>query len=277
MNTLLLIDGDQFIFRATAAVEREIRWDDQNHVLACNRNQAWDNLVSMLERIFERFDTREHVLTFSAPPNFRYEVDPTYKSNRAGQRKPLCYADLREMVETAYKCLAMPGLEADDVMGILATKPGKTPRIIVSADKDMKSIPTSVWDGEDLVAVSQEEADRFHLYQTLIGDTSDGYSGCPGMGDVGATAFLNEPYMLESYDHVLKSGPRKGTYETRWSKVPLDGKPAWLGVVSIYQAAGLTEADALTQARLARILRWEDWDSINKKPILWVPPSVTST
>jgi DNA polymerase-1 len=271
VSPLLLIDGDQFIFRATAAVEKETRWDDQNHVLYSNENEAWDTLTGMLERIFERFDSREHVLTFSAPPNFRFGVDPTYKSNRADTRKPLCYATLREMVEDKYKCLAMAGLEADDVMGILATKPGKTKRIIVSADKDMKSIPTTIWDGKDVVHVTPEEADRFHLYQTLIGDTSDGYKGCPGIGAVSATKFLDEPFTLESYQHELKSGPRKGQSETRWREVPLAGQAAWRGVVSHYEKAGLTEADALTQARLARILRWSDWDSNKKAPILWQP------
>jgi DNA polymerase-1 len=42
-------------------------------------------------------------------------------------------------------------------------------------------------------------------------------------------------------------------------------------VVSLYAKAGLTEADALRQARLARILRWTDWDNKKKEPILWTP------
>ena len=47
----------------------------------------------------------------------------------------------------------------------------------------------------------------------------------------------------------------------------------WLwGIVSAaYDKAGLTEADALQQARLVRILRWSDWDSEKKVPILWCP------
>ena len=34
-----------------------------------------------------------------------------------------------------------------------------------------------------------------------------------------------------------------------------------------------TEMIALLNARLARILRWSDWDAKNKQPILWRPPA----
>lgn len=251
MKKLLLIDGDEFIYRCTAALEKETRWDDFNHVLYSNVVECWDNLQGMLKRIFDRFDCTDHVLCFSAPPNFRQAIDPTYKGHRS-PRKPLCYAELRERVEGEYVCRAMPGLEADDVMGILATKPGKAQRIIVSQDKDMKTIPTTVWNGKDLEVVSEVDADYAHMYQTLIGDTSDGYKGCPGIGPKKAEAILqltdkdNMPYMVSEW----------------WSRVK-----------STYEKAGLTEADALTQARLARILRWSDWDSEKKEPILWMPQS----
>jgi DNA polymerase-1 len=126
-------------------------------------------------------------------------------------------------------------------MGILATNPhSKTQKIIVSQDKDMKTIPTQVWDGKDLVTITEGEANYRHLYQTLIGDAADGYKGCPGVGPVKATKLL-------------------------------DADPTWATVVAAYTKAGLTEADALTQARLARILRWSDWDAEKKEPILWTP------
>ncbi len=243
----LLIDGDQFLFKATVALEREVQWDDQNHVLYSNANECWINLNGMLQRIFERFDTTDHVLCFSgALPYFRHDLFPEYKPGRS--RKPLCYARMRQMVEKDFNVLTMDGLEADDIMGILATKPEgfpQTHKIIVSQDKDMKSIPGTLWDGVDLISVTEEEADLFHLTQTLTGDKTDGYSGCPGVGPVKADSILH-----------ANAGP-----------------PRWKRVVATYEKAGLTEADALLQARLARILRWSDWDSERKKPILWTPPS----
>jgi 5'-3' exonuclease len=245
---LLLIDGDQFVFTAAIAVERETRWDEDNHVLYSSPELAFANLEGMLGRIFDRFETNDHALTFSSSTNFRYSVDPTYKANRKGARKPLCYAAVRELCDAHYNTRTMEGLEADDIMGILATKPGSSQRIIISQDKDLKTIPGTLWDGKDLLHVSQEEADYNHLYQTLIGDSVDGFKGCPGVGPVKAAKIL-EPSDFE-----------KAGYITRWDKI-----------VATYMKAGLTEADALVQARLARILRWTDWNSDTKEPILWTP------
>jgi DNA polymerase-1 len=45
----------------------------------------------------------------------------------------------------------------------------------------------------------------------------------------------------------------------------------WPIVLEAFLKAGLTEQDALTQARLARILRFSDWDNETKQPILWSP------
>ena len=245
---LLLIDGDEFIFRATAAVEEEVMWDDQNHVLFSNANKAWETLTGMIDRIFERFETDDHMLCFTSPPNFRFTVDPTYKNNRASSRKPLCYKTMREKVEGFYRCKAFPSLEADDVMGILATAPrGTSQKIIISQDKDMKTIPATIWNGKDLMTISEAEADYWHMYQTLVGDTSDGYRGCPAIGPVKAEKLLIEGIKFDT----KKSG--------------------WAVVKAAYEKAGLTEADALVQARLARILRWSDWDQEKKEPILWLP------
>lgn len=253
MKAVLLIDGDQFVFKATAALEKDTRWDDQNHVLYSNADECWTNVQSMLDRVFERFNSQSHALCFTSSPNFRRDIDPTYKMGRS-TRKPLCYAEVRERCETKYNCLAMPGLEADDVMGILATKPGQAHNIIVSQDKDMRTIPTTVWNGKDLLNITVGQADYFHMYQTLIGDTSDGYKGCPGIGPVKATKLLDPPVKPELLNTVNVGA-------------------LWQCVVAAYVEAKLTEEHAIIQARLSRILRWTDWDTENKKPILWTPPT----
>ncbi len=242
---LLLIDGDQFVFTAAVAIEQETRWDEHNHVLYSSPELAWVNLEAMLLRIFDRFETHDHVLTFSGPNNFRHEVDPTYKSNRKGVRKPMCYAVVREMCDANYNTLVMEGLEADDVMGILQTKPGSAQRIIVSQDKDMKTIPGTLWTGKDLLQITEAEADYNHLYQTLIGDATDSVKGCPGIGPVKASSILSPEYLAKA------------------------GMTPWQAIVAAYEKAGMTEETAVQQARLVRILRWSDWDGENKKPILW--------
>jgi DNA polymerase I len=248
--TTLLVDGDEYLFKACAACEQEIRWDDQNHVLFSNEVKAWSVFEEMLGRLQERFNTERLTLCWGSSPYFRTEIEPSYKAGRA--RKPLCYALLRERCSDQFDTASFRGLEADDVMGILATSPKRRSMedvmgkcIVVSQDKDMQTLPITHWDGEHLTTYSEAEADYFHMYQTLIGDKTDGYPGCPGMGPVKAKKALEPDTELD--------------------------RPDWLKVVNAFEAAGLTEADAIKQARLARILRWSDWDSKEKKPILWQP------
>ena len=242
-STVLLIDGDQYLYRSCAAVETEIRWDDENHVLYSNIEEAWELITESIKALQHLFDTKDYVLCLTGPDNFRKKIDPTYKGHRIN-RKPLCWADCRARLIEAYNTMELPHLEADDVMGILATKPGSTDtKIIVAMDKDMKTVPAHVWNGKELCQYDEEQADYWHMYQTLTGDSSDGYKGGPGVG----------PGKAEKVRKVAppQSGGEQG--------------------VGCYTRAGLTEEDALVQARLARILRWSDWDSEKKEPILWQP------
>jgi DNA polymerase-1 len=88
--------------------------------------------------------------------------------------------------------------------------------------------------------ISQADADLWFYTQTLTGDVTDGYSGCPSVGAKTAEKLL----------------ARSATWNT---------------VVQAYQKQKLNADYALTQARLARILRFEDWD-VDKGAIkLWEP------
>ncbi len=62
----------------------------------------------------------------------------------------------------------------------------KGEKIIVSLDKDMKTIPGFHYNQKHpelgIFEVTPKEADEWHLIQTLAGDQTDGYAGCPGIG-----------------------------------------------------------------------------------------------
>ena len=133
----------------------------------------------------------------------------------------------------------MPTLEADDAMGIYATK--NTGNIIVSPDKDMKQIPGMLWNFEESTLIKSEEGAKWHLIQSLAGDNTDGYAGVPGIGVKRAVALFEE----------------KGY--------------SWKTVVEAFKEKGLSEEVALTNARLPRILTTEDYDHEKREPILWNP------
>lgn len=258
----LIVDGDLLLYRASAAVEKPVRID-KYVVLMSLFDDAKGVFLEMLDDLEKRANTEEVVVALSDTKNWRRNVLPTYKFNRAETRKPVAYYELLDYVRGKFETLKYPGLEADDVMGIYASDPGT---VIWSLDKDMKQVPGLHLIDDDFYEITKEEADRFHLYQTLKGDPTDGYNGCPGVGDVVANEFLDSPYVLERKEEAVKS-----TGKTRevWKKTPTDD--VWAGIVSLYEKAGQTEADALVQARVARILRKGEYDFQNKRVRLWKP------
>jgi 5'-3' exonuclease len=255
MQPVLLIDGDYYCLRCCAATERDVKFDEDNHILASNEVEAWDTLSSSIWGIANHFGTKDFIMCLGEGPYFRHSLYPEYKKGRS--RKPLAFSDVRARMKSEWRCVEIKGLEADDVMGILATKPGDRESIIVARDKDMKGVPAKVWDGLKFTNVTEEEADYFHMYQTLTGDVTDGYKGCPKVGPVTAKGILQ----------VEVSGDYLPDHEARILR-----EKRWRAVVGAFVKAGLTEDDALLNARLARILRWRDWDSKKKEPILWTPP-----
>jgi DNA polymerase-1 len=89
--------------------------------------------------------------------------------------------------------------------------------------------------------------------QVLTGDTCDGYSGCPGIGKKKAEKILNEAIDSYSGDFVTKE------------------EFIWSFIIPAYLSKGLSEEDALTQARVARILRKDDYDFKKGEVKLWSP------
>lgn len=240
-KTTLLIDGDLYLYQACAAAEEEVDWGDDIWSLSTDLKVAKKIFNNRIKDFCERLDSDEILVCFTTGDNFRKKVLPTYKGNRKATRKPVGY---REMVRWAYEeypCCDQDGLEADDIMGILQS--AKTaPTAIVSDDKDMKTIPGKLYRpmSDELLQIKDSEADHWFLMQCLMGDTTDGYSGCPRIGPKTAEKVL-------------------GNY------------PSWEQVAQQYIKAGLTREDALVQSRCARILRYTEWDAENSKVKLWEP------
>ena len=77
---------------------------------------------------------------------FRHELFTTYKSKRSPEPESLWPAI--NAIKDEFPSRLLSGLEGDDVMGILATYPGLTgKKIVVSDDKDMRTIPCTLYPG----------------------------------------------------------------------------------------------------------------------------------
>lgn len=244
----LLIDGDLIAYQVAAASEVPIQWDEDTWTLHSSMEDARHLFRDKVAEINDNIPNKKIIFALSPDRNYRYRIWPQYKANRKGKRRPLVLKALRTWLEEEYETFQRPDIEADDVLGILSTSPViiEGEKIIVSLDKDMKTIPGKLCDTRtwDIKEVTEAEADHYHMSQTLIGDSADGYPGCPGMGPVGAEKLLDS----------------LTTYAEMWPKV-----------VQAYEKKGLGEEYALTMARLARICRRLDYDFKKKEVILWTP------
>ena len=250
MRLKLLIDADMFAFIACTGATHEAEWESGISSYFADFEEVKANFTSRLDAAIETALAHHHytgdydiLLCLSDPDdNFRRRVLPTYKAHRKGQ-KPLCYWKLCDWMKREGAVYIRPSLEADDCIGILATmEKNRDNCLIISGDKDMKTLPGRQYDFlRDIYAeLSEEDADRNFLMQTLTGDPTDGYSGCPKIGAVNATRILDEDC-------------------------------SWAAVVRAFEKQHLTEQDALTQARVARILRASDYDFKKKEVRLWTP------
>lgn len=262
-KTTLLIDGDILVYQRTAANEVETDWGDDLWTLHSDASKSWQEIVAELEWLREHLGADHIVIAKSDDHNFRKDILPSYKANRKGTRKPIGYRAMWELLELHedYEVFHRPGLEGDDILGILATAKAQFPgrKIVVSLDKDLKTIPGLLLNlntarrgmrddpstdlADYIYEVLPEDAADWHLEQTLTGDPTDGYRGCPSFGPV----------------KVAKLRDTCG------------GRLTWEGVLSAYKKAGLSEEDALIQARCARILQVTDYDFKARRPIPWLP------
>ena len=89
--------------------------------------------------------------------------------------------------------------------------------------------------------ITSDSGRAWHLIQCLSGDQTDGYGGVPGIGVKRAAPLFDK----EGY--------------------------SWKTAVKAFTDKGLTEEDALLNARLAKILTIDDYDTTKQEVILWTP------
>jgi hypothetical protein len=265
-----LIDADSVLYATALGAEACIKGkgeEEDQFFQIKDGEECYKEVVRRLEALVQEVNASDALICLTPPGRcYRYSLLDSYKANRKAIRRPEVLRPLQALVASRkpFRVLSVRGLEADDICGISQTslqKAGMREPIIVSIDKDMLQVPglnyswlTAARERSVGVVreVTMQEADRMHLYQTLVGDTVDNYTGCPGVGPVKANKILNE--CMETH----------GELDWRW-------------IVRAFETKGLDESYALTQARVARILRDTDWDPITKEVTLWTPGFLNSS
>jgi DNA polymerase-1 len=201
-NPLVLVDGSSYLYRAFYAPPH----------LTNSKGEptgAVYGVVNMLRSLMRQVDPEQMVVVFDAKgPTFRHEMFSEYKANR-----PSMPDDLRSQIEPLHQIIramglpmiALPGVEADDVIGTLAIEASKRGKavLISTGDKDMAQLVdeniTLINTMTDLVMGPSEVVDKFGVtpeqiidYLALMGDSSDNIPGVPKCGPKTAVKWLTE-------------------------------------------------------------------------------------
>lgn len=249
--THLLIDGDITYHRAARRKHDDgTPYTYQEAIASIDEHYEW--LMKHLGA-----DKMTVVLSGPSGDNFRKDLYEPYKGDRPTERPPLL-DELKAYLVENYECKLVAGLEADDVLGIMSSEPQDAEeRIIVTIDKDLQQIPGLIFNPtkwqDGVKRVSLEEGDMCFYMQWMTGDSTDNYPGIPGVGPKRAEKLVSEARaMLEELEGMV-------TLNKLLEEL----------ILQLYYKHKLTFDYAITQARLARILRWEDCPDGNIR--LWSP------
>jgi len=242
---VLIIDGDILAYQIATNNEVETNWGDGLWTLHSDENSCKQQFDAVIDDLGSNLSADDYVVALTDKNNFRKDILPTYKSNRNAKRKPLVLKAMRQHIMDKHNGVMWKNLEADDVMGIMATEPTQEDRVLVSIDKDMRTIPCTLSnDGSTTTQIPQRLADYNFMLQVLTGDKVDGYDGIDGVG-------------IKTAEKLIQ----------KYTNVPL--LDLWKIVKGIYKDKGYTEKEALQQARVAHILRHGEYNKKTGKVKLW--------
>ena len=207
-NSLILIDGSSFLFRAYHAVPplSNPKGEPTNAIYGVS---------NMLRKLINDYPTDYFTVVFDAPgKTFRNDLYDQYKAHRPPMPDDLRVqiAPLHELIKAMGLPLIMEsGVEADDVLGALAQHAAAQGfKVIISTgDKDMAQLVTDQIILENTMSNTRMDRqgviDKFGVtpeqiidYLALMGDTSDNIPGVPKVGPKTAAKWLEQYQTLDN-------------------------------------------------------------------------------
>lgn len=198
--TLLLVDGSSYLFRAFYALPALM---NREHV----PTGALYGVINMLKKLLQEYTPTYIGVVFDAPgKTFRDTLYPEYKANRKATPDALI-CQIPPLLETiqalGFPLIAIPEVEADDVIGTLATRATTAGHstVISTGDKDMAQLVNeqvtlvNTMTGEvlDIHGVQKKFGilpTQMVDYLMLVGDSVDNIPGVPGVGPKTASKWL---------------------------------------------------------------------------------------
>ena len=207
MAKLFLIDAYALIYRSYYALIRNPRINSKGF-----NTSAILGFCNTLNEIITKENPTHIGVAFDHGKTFRHDAYPEYKAQR--EETP---EDIRKsvpVIKGLLKAMNIPilqvnGFEADDIIGTLASKAGQQgiETYMLTPDKDYgQLIADNIYmykprhgGGYDIIGKEQitEKYGISYPIQiidllALMGDSSDNYPGCPGVGEKTAVKLINE-------------------------------------------------------------------------------------
>jgi len=196
----ILVDGSSYLFRAFHALPPLTN----SHGEATG---AIVGVVNMLRKLIKEYQPRQMAVVFDAPGGtFRNELYEQYKAHR-----PPMPDELRQQIEPLHRIvqamglplLVVPGVEADDVIGTLASRASAEgmETLISTGDKDLaqlvddhttliNTMSDTLTDREEVRRKFGVEPEQMVDYLALVGDPVDNIPGVPKCGPKTAAKWL---------------------------------------------------------------------------------------
>lgn len=209
----ILVDGSYYLFRTYHALPKTMQ---NSQGLITN---AIRGTLNALLKLMRRYHPTHMAVCFDTKsPTFRHAMSEEYKANR-----PKMDIELAEQIPYIHSLVAALGLpllriegaEADDIIGTLAYRAvAEGHHVVISTgDKDMMqlindcviledSFTGKITDSAGVIEKFGINPEQMIDFLTLMGDSSDGIKGVPGIGKKTAKDLLNE---YGSIDNMLKN------------------------------------------------------------------------
>lgn len=230
MDKLFLLDAYALIYRAYYALIKNPRINSKGF-----NTSAVLGFVNTLEDVLKKEEPTHIGVAFDpSGPTFRHEAFEQYKAQREETPEVirLSVPIIKDII-CAYRIpiLEVPGYEADDVIGTLATKAGKRgiTTYMMTPDKDYGQLVSEnvfmyrpkYGDKEfDVMGIEEVKA-KFNIESPmqvidmlgLMGDSSDNIPGCPGVGEKTAQKLIAQFGSIENL--LSHSDELKGALRTK--------------------------------------------------------------
>lgn len=215
---LYILDGYALIFRSYFAYKKFIKPNSKGINIS-----ALVGFYRSMFSFFKEFNPKYYIVALdSKGPTFRHEISSDYKATRKPAEPELVeqFPLIISMIEQLnIPSIALPGHEADDIIGTLATVCEKEGRecYIISGDKDLMQLISdkvfqltsdgkghyTKYDSNEVFETKGVYPNQIIDYLSLMGDAADNIPGVKGVGAKGAAKLLAEYGSLDKiYENI---------------------------------------------------------------------------